>query len=256
VREQTPRNAKRPAEGSFAVQLGIGKQPPGSTDPALYRSALQRPRIRGDLVPARESTFVEHRLLGRLASAAGRAIGSLNPMASRAGSRCRLPLFVGLALGGLGSSLALAASAPTFKLVDTHKTPPVSALGKRPTTCTASSQAPCVESGSYGSVRFSPHILTNGGVLTATVTPSRFCHACAATWPATGLHVSDAVFRYLKVMRGCGPLKCRWRVDKNAPFVAYAVIALNISPHPPVNGPSVVSDYAGIRSPFAYKYVP
>lgn len=57
-------------------------------------------------------------------------------------------------------------------------------------------------------------------------------------------------------MKGCGALKCRWRVAKDAPEIAYTVILMQISPRPPANGPSSVTSYAGIRSSsWAYVYV-
>jgi hypothetical protein len=112
-----------------------------------------------------------------------------------------------------------------------------------------------VQRGSYGSVAFSPHILKPGGILTATVTPTD-CGNCAAVWPVSGPKATIEMFRFLTPLHGCGPLRCRWHVAKDAPETAYTVVFLDISPHPAANGPSSISSYAGIRSPWQYKYVP
>ncbi len=155
----------------------------------------------------------------------------------------------------LCASVALAAGAPGYRLVNTHKLSSVASLGKAPKPCTATSDSPCIEKGSYGSVTFTPHVLMPGDILTGTVTPTRFCHDCLATWPATG-KLTDNVLEYLHPLKGCGALRCRWRLAKDAPAERYLLIAMDISPRPPANGPSDVSSYAGIRSSWALKYVP
>jgi hypothetical protein len=166
----------------------------------------------------------------------------------------RVAVCTGLAVLALGS-LAYAVSPPGFKIVNTHKLPPLSALGKRPSACKSFPQTGCIQIGAYGSVHFSPHALRPGQVLTATVRPTNACHACAAMWPASGKNTMDVLFRYLKRLK-CSALKCTWRAAKNAPFTRYEVTEVDISPRPPANGPSDVTDYVGLRSQFRYKYVP
>jgi hypothetical protein len=165
------------------------------------------------------------------------------------------PAWLALLSALVFASMAEAASPPGFRLVNTHRTPPVSALGHRPQACTVFPETGCLQRGSYGSVAFSPHILKPGGILTATVTPTG-CANCAAVWPVSGPKATIEMFRFLTPLRGCGPLRCRWRVTRNAPETAYTVVFLDISPHPAANGPSSISSYAGIRSPWQYKYVP
>jgi hypothetical protein len=168
--------------------------------------------------------------------------------------RLRVALCSGLAVV-LCTSLAYAVSPPGFKIVNTHKLPPLSALGKRPSACKFFPETGCIQVGAYGSVHFSPHALRPGQVLTATVGPTNSCHACAAVWPPSGKSTTDVIFRYLKRLQ-CSALKCKWRAAKNAPFTRYEVAEVDISPHPPANGPSEVTDYVGLRSQFRYKYVP
>jgi hypothetical protein len=153
------------------------------------------------------------------------------------------------------ASLAYAAKPPGFYLENTHKTPPVSALGQAPKKCTAYPESGCLQSGSYGSVNLSPHILKPGGILTGKVAPTTACHDCAATWPTSGKQAATELFKFLKPMRGCGALKCRWRVAKDAPETRYTVVQIDISPRPAANGPSSDTTYTGIRSPWAYVYV-
>ncbi len=158
-------------------------------------------------------------------------------------------------ISALYASVTLAANVPGYKLVNTHKLSPVSELGKAPTRCVAYPQSVCILKGAYGSVSFLPHILKPGSVLIGTVTPTSACHACAATWPVTG-QPTDNVLEYLKRLEGCGPLRCRWQVAKDAPAEAYLVIEADLSPDPPANGPTVATGYAGIRSPYELEYRP
>ena len=159
---------------------------------------------------------------------------------------------VGLAVL-LACSIAIAASPPGVRLVNVHKLSPASWLGKRPTRCKTFPESGCIQTGSYGSVHLSPHILRPGQVLTATVKPTG-CHACSATWPVSGKTAPDLLFRYLKRLR-CGALKCKWRNAKNAPPEPYLVVHVAVSPRP-TNGASDVTDYVGVRSTYRLKYFP
>jgi hypothetical protein len=151
----------------------------------------------------------------------------------------------------LCASVALAAHQPGYRLVNTHKVSSVASLGKVPKACP--SDIACIEKGSYGSVTFTPHILRPGGILTGTVTPTKDCHDCLATWPTTG-RVTGNVLQFLHRLKGCGALTCRWRLAKDAPAEPYLVIGMDISPRPPANGPSDVSNYVGVRSSWEWKY--
>jgi hypothetical protein len=153
----------------------------------------------------------------------------------------------------LCTSVALASGHPGYRLVNTHKLSSVASLGKAPKACSPNTGSPCILKGSYGSVSFTPHILKPGGILTAEVTPTSACHDCQATWPVTG-KITDNVLEYLHPLKGCGALRCRWRLAKNAPAERYLVIGMDISPRPPANGPSNVSSYVGVRSSWEWKY--
>jgi hypothetical protein len=154
----------------------------------------------------------------------------------------------------LCASVAIAANQPGYRLVNTHKLSSVASLGKAPKSCTTDPTSACILDGSYGSVSFTPHILKPGEILTGTVTPTSSCSRCEATWPVTG-KFTDNVLEYLKRLTGCGALRCRWRLAKDAPAEAYLLIALDISPRPPANGPSDVTSYVGVRSTWRFKYV-
>ncbi len=153
----------------------------------------------------------------------------------------------------LCASIALAAPEPGYRLVNTHKLSSVASLGKAPKTCTTYPQSGCVQKGAYGSVSFSPHILKPGGILTGTVTPTAACNDCKATWPITG-KVTANVLEYLRPLKGCGALRCQWRLAEDAPAEQYLLIAMDISPRPPANGPSDVTSYVGVRSTWELKY--
>ena len=155
----------------------------------------------------------------------------------------------------LCASVALAAGEPMYRLVNTHKLSSVASLGKAPRACTGYPESGCIQKGAYGSVSFTPHILKPGDILTGKVTPTSACHDCQATWPVTG-KVTDNVLEYLKRLKGCGALRCRWRLAKDAPAEQYLVIGMDISPRPPANGPSDVTSYAGVRSTWEFRYVP
>lgn len=159
----------------------------------------------------------------------------------------------GSAIAVLTASIALAAGGPGYRLVNTHKLSSVASLGKAPKPCTTFPESGCLQKGSYGSVNFSPHILKPGGILTGTVTPTSACHDCQATWPVTG-KATDNVLEYLRPLKGCGALRCQWRLAKDAPAEQYLLIAMEISPRPPVNGPSDVTSYVGVRSTWQFKY--
>jgi hypothetical protein len=152
------------------------------------------------------------------------------------------------------ASVALASEPSGFHLVNTHKLSSVRSLGKVPKPCPVTTGLPCIQVGSYGSVTFTPHILKPGGILTGKVTPTKYCHDCLATWPTTGSTVVGNVLQFLHRLKGCGALSCRWRLAKDAPAEAYMVIAMDISPRPPANGPSNVSSYVGVRSSWEWKY--
>jgi hypothetical protein len=157
------------------------------------------------------------------------------------------------AIAVLCASVALAAAQPGYRLVNTHKLSSVAALGKAPKACTTYPESGCVQKGSYGSVSFSPHVLKPGGVLTGKVTPTAACNRCEATWPVTGTFTAN-VLQYLHRLKGCGALRCRWRLARDAPAEPYLLIAIDINPRPPVNGPSDVSSYVGVRSTWEFKY--
>jgi hypothetical protein len=166
----------------------------------------------------------------------------------------RRSFVVATAIAILCASVAIAANQPGYRLVNTHKLSSVTSLGKAPKSCTTDPTNACILDGSYGSVNFTPHILKPGGILTGTVTPTSSCNRCEATWPVTGT-VTDNVLEYLKRLKGCGALRCRWRLAKDAPAEPYLLIALDISPRPPANGPSDVTSYVGVRSTWRFEYV-